>query len=514
MSDHCQRKRWASLKIPINSYSLLCQEDLPPPWEKDKYLEAYIDYRPNHIWPSSRKFQSLTDRIYDQANIGELITGKYPKTVAKARARRRTELASLLWHCLLAFHNKFVSSEGRLMAIGLRPSYTEVLLRPDYVEFTIYPFVKMSLNKSDYRVGSTDNPLRITDNIIRILRALHEHEFVELQAGFFNKDSGNGKQSRFRPDHRLDIELRKLSNLSPERWPKPKPNSFRLRTNACGRKRSNEARWKEVDLQHRCPDLQRNEELIERYNDFIQSQELDLVGAKCGVLIVPTAANQFQCVHSSNRYFQNIYHIEDDGSLTYGRMHGGFWQNMPSRYRHLIRINHEPVVILDFKAMILNIVAGLGDHQLHGDPYSIDVGLGNKNKAVQRKLIKSVLIVGINAKNSIATASAVLNEHASDFKEAFGRSLTRRGVLNVIDALLERYAFLQPCLFKGLGKTIFAIDAEIARGVIRECLDANIPVLPIHDGFVVARSYRGFLNCAMQAGWGDCFTTTIGIDEE
>lgn len=70
MSDHCQETRWASLKIPINSYSLLCQEDLPPPWEKDKYLEAYIDYRPNHIWPSSREFQSLTDRIYDQANVG------------------------------------------------------------------------------------------------------------------------------------------------------------------------------------------------------------------------------------------------------------------------------------------------------------------------------------------------------------------------------------------------------------------------------------------------------------
>jgi hypothetical protein len=407
---------------------LLCQEDLPRPWEKDKYLEAYIDYRPNHIWSKSHEFQALIDRIYDQANIGELVAGKSPKTVAKATARRRTELASLLWHCLLAFHNKFVSSDSRLMAIGLRPSYTEGLLRPDYVEFTIYPFVKISLNKSHYRVGSPDNPLRITDKIITILKALNEYGFVELQAGYFDRDSGNGKQTRFRPDHKLDIELRKLSNLSTEPWSKPKPNSFRLRTNTCGRKKSKKGCWKEIDLQHRCPDLQRNEELIERYNDFILSQEIDLVGAKCGVLMVPTAANQFQCVHSSNRCLQNIYHIEDDGSLTYGRMHGGFWQNMPSKHRHLIRINHEPVVILDFKAMILNIVASLSDHQLQGDPYNVDVGLGHQNKAVQRKMIKSVLIVGINAKSSIATASAVLNQHASDFNPPYSPDRPWRGV--------------------------------------------------------------------------------------
>ena len=69
-------------------------------------------------------------------------------------------------------------------------------------------------------------------------------------------------------------------------------------------------------------------------------------------------------------------------------------------------------------------------------------------------------------------------------------------------------------MFKKLGKDIFAIDADIARGIIRRCLDANKLALPIHDGFVVAESDKEFLRSAMEASWKDLFDTDIGIDEE
>jgi hypothetical protein len=69
-------------------------------------------------------------------------------------------------------------------------------------------------------------------------------------------------------------------------------------------------------------------------------------------------------------------------------------------------------------------------------------------------------------------------------------------------------------LFKKLGKDIFAIDADIARRIIRRCLDVDKLVLPIHDGFVVAESDKEFLRSAMESSWKDLFDTDIGIEEE
>lgn len=519
MTDQRPKRGEASVSHQRYVGYMLDQEDLPEPLDKDVQIECFISHRLKHIWPDHPAFRSLVDRIYDEAEIGSLVTMTSPKSVVTATARRKVELASLLWHCYLVFRNKIISNNPSLAIVRnnkrMWPTYTEGHpANPDYVEFTIYPYVKISLNKNSYRVNDSDNPLQITDNIIKILKLLLCHGFVEFEPGWFNRVTNVGKQTRFRPDHKLDVELVKLPNLHQAPLPKPNPSSFRVPLKTGRKKKSGKDDWQDVEVSPICPDLKENAALIDRYNDFIQTQRVHLHGAKRGVLLVPTVGIEYMPVHESNKYIRNVYHIEDDGHFTYGRMHGGFWQNMPSKYRHLIRINGEPVVILDFKAMILSIVASHSGQKLIGDPYEIDVGLGDQHKKVQRSLIKSILIIGINTKSSIEAANAVLNEHAVGYKEAFGRKLTQKAVLGFIDKIVQVHPFLKKYLFKKLGKDIFAIDADIARGIIRRCLDANKLVLPIHDGFVVAASDKDFLRSAMEASWKEFFDTDIGIDEE
>ena len=107
-----------------------------------------------------------------------------------------------------------------------------------------------------------------------------------------------------------------------------------------------------------------------------------------------------------------------------------------------------------------------------------------------------------------------MNEHAASYKEAFGRKLTQKAVLGFIGQIVKAHPFLKSYLFKKLGKDIFSIGADIARGIIRRCLDVDKLVLPIHDGFVVAESDKEFLRSAMEASWKEFFDTDIGIDEE
>lgn len=486
----------------------------PEPWDKDRHFEACIQYDVTLPLPDHPAFWALVDRIYVAAKLDSLIQLKSPRAIATARAKRRTELGSLLWHLYLAFANTFVSSDGDLLNIGMTPSYVEGSDRIDYREFTVYPYIRISLNKNNYLAGNTSNPYGITARIKEVLRALQMNAFIEVQRGYFSNKRGTGRQTRIRPDSKLDAELRTLPDLALILKSKPAPSSFRAAVVKSGRKKSRKAVWEEVPCPLWTPELQAHAKLVDRFNTFIDTQRVELVGARSGVLMVPNTGTDFVPILTSNRYIQNVYHIEDDGQITFGRMFGGFWQSMPSRYRHLIRINGEAVVVLDFKAMILNIVASHCGRQLTGDPYDIDIGFGVQRKDVQRSLIKSIVIIGINSKSRMEALFAVRSKEGESFRHAFGRPLLDVELKRCITDVEQAHPFLKTYLFKKLGKSIFAIDADIARGVLRRFLDAKKVVLPIHDGFVAAQSDREFLRSAMESSWKDEFPTVIGIAEE
>ena len=50
---------------------------------------------------------------------------------------------------------------------------------------------------------------------------------------------------------------------------------------------------------------------------------------------------------------------------------------------------------------------------------------------------------------------------------------------------IEKYEFLEPVFFCDHGISLFYIDSEIARSIMKVFLDREKPILPIHDGFVV-----------------------------
>lgn len=491
------------------------------PWEKETDYEFFLLYDPAVKWPDHPAFGTLLDEIYLRAGVERLITAKLPAARESAQARRKVELASLLGHAWLVHTRQGVVDDAATAQSYLLQRYPSFFDDCGYFEGFSFPYVRISLNKNHYKKSDDKNPLGITGQISQVLTCLHEHHYVEIKPGFNDRDGTHskpgvtGKQTRFRPDTRLELLFNELPYIgsTTDAQVKPKPDIFKRPAQTKG-KRSRKAVWTPFDFCPTCPRLIFNSRLVDQYNDFIQLQRLHVVGARSGTYIEPLGKGRLRAVDLSNVFIRNQYHVEDSRKITYGRMHGGFWQGMRSVSRHRIRINGQAVVILDYKAMILNIAAALHDAQLPRDPYDFDFGIGDRAKQFQRAMIKKCVIIAINCETRNQAYQAMRNEFAEQFATEYRLPFNKDIFNAIVDALTDRHPFLQDVFYHGCGKDIFMHDADIARDIIRRFLDVDRLVLPIHDGFVAQQDDKDFLEAAMRASWSDRFSTTIAIDQE
>lgn len=501
----------SSLKNPSLTY----------PWEKETDYEFCVLYDPSLLWSQHPAFEALVSEVFERAAIDKLIQAKSPKAVENAALRRRTELASLLWHLYLVHINQSAVDNAPISKSELMQQDPGLFDDDGYFESLSFPYVRVSLNKNDYKKSGPRNPFGITGEISKFLRLLEEAGLIEKKPGFSNRDGkikkpgDPGKQTRFRPDNALEVLFEKLPpKLHLARTPsKPKPDVFK-RTNTPNAGDSAKLKWKAFDFYPICPTLIENSSLIDRYNDFIAKSKIHVSGARAGYLVEPIGKGHLRLVDTSNIFIRNQYHVVDPGKITYGRLHGGFWQNMKSSSRHLIRIGGERVVILDYKAMILNIAAARHNAQLPDDPYEVEFGFGDKEKSFQRQMIKKAVIIAINCRAANASFQAMRKEFKDDLGELYGLPFKKDVFHSIINALTTKYPFLDRVFFKGIGKDIFMDDANIARDIIARFLDAEKVVLPIHDGFVVQESDRDFLRQTMNGAWKARFATDIMVDEE
>lgn len=502
--------------------------DILFPWEKEQDFELCIVYDKSFPWPDHPAFTSFAESVYKAANIDDLITAKSAKAVVTAREGRRRELSSLLWHCYVAHTYQGVVEDFDSPTPEIWAQHKIWLDETGSIESFSPAYIRISLNKNDYKVSGPDNPFRITSAVSKILHRLKEHGFIEVQPGYHVRDpsaiaaGAKGKETRFRPDNRLEGLLNALPamDVAPKTRNKPAPDVFKIfegdrsKKVTSSNKLPKNLKWREFEYLPVCPILRANSALVERYNIFIEKQRLQMVTARGGRFLEPLGKGKLRVIDLSNIFIRNIYHVNDDGHVSYGRMHGGFWQGIKSGHRHGIRINGQPVVILDYKAMILNIVAAQHGIQLVGDPYDVDFGFADYAKKLQRQMVKSAVIIAINSQTEVKGYFAAREQLNDDFWDVVGLGFPKSVFDDIIAALLKRHPFLQNVFFKSIGKDIFMEDAAIARDIMERFLDVGRVVLPIHDGFVAQMDDKDFLRKAMEDAWYDRFGTTIGIDEE
>lgn len=181
-----------------------------------------------------------------------------------------------------------------------------------------------------------------------------------------------------------------------------------------------------------------------------------------------------------------------------GRFYGGWWQRRPKAERGRILIDGEVTVELDYKAFQPRLcfhLEGLTVPEDH-DPHLVpDYGLPYREAA--KRAFGQLL-------NSTAGTAP---RRPPEFKKLFARVEEYRAFLEALEASYEP---VQAWLRKGRGLEMQYIDSQIADEVMHRLTLQGIPVLPIHDSFIVAMSAEIELGVAMTTAYRDTLIQRTG----
>lgn len=180
-----------------------------------------------------------------------------------------------------------------------------------------------------------------------------------------------------------------------------------------------------------------------------------------------------------------------------GRFYGGWWQQINSEWRNQIFINDTPAVEVDFDGIHVSILSLKRGVVLEGDPYALPDGLVPGTPPVlQRKLVKMLVLTAINAR-SIGAAYR-------SFRDGFptghmGKTLTNEDLGRLLDAFVHLHPHLKDAIGADQGIRLMNVDSQIAERVHRHFTVQGVPVLSVHDSYIIDYTRVGELKAVMAA---------------
>jgi len=174
----------------------------------------------------------------------------------------------------------------------------------------------------------------------------------------------------------------------------------------------------------------------------------------------------------------------------YGRFHtlgSNHYQGLSGDERKEILINEEVTVELDYSSLHPFMLYAMEGIQYKGDPYSVV----NENPAA-RSFLKRILLYMINARDELTAerASNMWYRKESDIIELNKIGIYRARPL--IDQIKLKHHKIAKYFCKGrdTGLKVMNKDAKIALRVIKHFANKEIPILAIHDSFIVQAKYE------------------------
>lgn len=202
----------------------------------------------------------------------------------------------------------------------------------------------------------------------------------------------------------------------------------------------------------------------------------------------------------------------------YGRLHtsGGRYkephhQGLPKAERQTITIDAEAVTELDFSGLHPRLLYAKQKEQYDDDPYMavgrelIDVtGLASETYRLLRGYFKVALLALLNS-SDWQQAEGACNDwfrtgNRDDVKAVRSLGITR--ARPVLEAFMETHATIAHYFHSGDGLKVMNLDARIATDIVDHFAQQYIPILPIHDSFIVQECHEDELRDVMNQVYG------------
>jgi hypothetical protein len=194
---------------------------------------------------------------------------------------------------------------------------------------------------------------------------------------------------------------------------------------------------------------------------------------------------------------RSLYRVFNDTEFkSGGRFYGGWWQEIPSKYRDRITIDGKRTVQLDYSGLHPHILYHEKGLKLKDDPYQVNL-IPSKNADDTdgfRKFIKRCF-------NAMLNAEAEMTRPPKASKGKPKETLGHWGVTwkQIVKSIRERHRDIEEQFFTGAGLRLQRIDSDLCEAVMLAKMkrSAEIVVLPVHDSFIVHHGYKDELMAMM-----------------
>jgi len=199
-----------------------------------------------------------------------------------------------------------------------------------------------------------------------------------------------------------------------------------------------------------------------------------------------------------------------------GRFFGPWWQSCPKDWRREIFINDAPTIEEDYSSLHIALLYSRRGHNYYsefkGDAYQIETPDYITSAEQARKYAKLLMLIAVNAKDD-ADAFAAFRSNRRDRGDRVGASLTNKQLSQVLEALRKKHPIIADDLGSDAGIELMYQDSKITERVIEKFTDIKIPILTVHDSYIVNFAYSNLLHSTLTEAYEE-LTGQQGIRSE
>lgn len=380
-------------------------------------------------------------------------------------------------------------------------------------------YVSYSRDISRYGKRSRYNRIKVGwVCLLNVVDKLLEHEYVEhVPAACYRDPVTNkpyaGYTSRMRATRKLiklivkhKVKLRMISRH---------PNEAVIYL------RDENKKDVKLDLMPSMPrDVERSEKVLAEYNNLLQKTYIDtddelMTSAELDKM--KKWENQKYVEYSFDLSKKRVYRVfSNEDWKQNGRIYGAWWHSCPKQLRKYIVLDGEPTIELDFSSIhILFLYAHLGENFLNEgtDAYTIE---GHDF----RKAMKIVMMSAINAQEdkekNVAGETRAIQAAWKTLVMKCNKDRVQHGVKSheelytMLEVLKERHKPIADFLTSGKGIELMKLDSDIAVELIKQHTKMRIPILTVHDSFIVPISFMPFTIDLMNQAYGKQVARHLG----
>ena len=255
---------------------------------------------------------------------------------------------------------------------------------------------------------------------------------------------------------------------------------------------------------------------VQHYNKLLEKTFIDIQSVdKPARIELPEGKRRRR---SNKRVFVNITHHDkfvrrifnnkkfSDG----GRFYGGWWQHIDSKFRENIRLNNTPTVEIDYSALHVILAYSEADidywQTTNIDPYALPVRSVN-NPEHCRDITKLFLLLSLNASTEQSLFKAFRSE--LNYKE-YPYSFPDDVLTELLQTIKEHHPDIKHLICSGAGLRLMNIDSQICEYVISDFVKRDVPILTVHDSFIVPFGEEDNLNRLMKEAFNEV-TNSLGV---